>query len=153
MESTIPAGFRQENIDAKYELLARGTYSSTQTHIENAIFGIDNKTPRALFEARNAVRIAHNAAADKYAPSIMTKTQQQLQQADAAYAQKQGKSAIDTASREAVATAGEARVMSVKKKAEEDAAAAGAAREAHAKAQRGGQGRPRPEAEAARATA
>ncbi len=153
MESTIPAGFRQENIDAKYELLARGTYSSTQTHIENAIFGIDNKTPRALFEARNAVRIAHNAAADKYAPSIMTKAQQQLQQAEAAYAQKQGKSAIDTASREAVETAEEARVMSVKKKAEEDAAAAGAAREAQAKAQADAEGRRRAEAEAARASA
>src|SRR5262249_22639978 len=80
MESAIPAGFRQENIDAKYELLARGTYSSTQTHIDNAIFGIDKKTPRALFEARNAVRIAHNAAADTYAASIMSKAQQQLQQ-------------------------------------------------------------------------
>src|SRR5262249_42960977 len=80
LENNIPAGFRQENIDAKYELLARGTYSSTQTHIENAIFGVDRKTPRSLFEARNAVRIARNAAADTYASSIMTRAQQQLQQ-------------------------------------------------------------------------
>src|SRR5262249_48856963 len=73
MENSIPAGLGQENIDASYELLARGTYSSTQTRIENAIFGIDQKTPRALFEARNAVRIAHNAAADRYAGPILSK--------------------------------------------------------------------------------
>jgi len=36
--------------------------------IENAIFGIDPKTPRELFEARNAVRIARNASGGKYGP-------------------------------------------------------------------------------------
>jgi outer membrane protein OmpA-like peptidoglycan-associated protein len=153
MENTIPAGLRQENIDAKYELLARGTYSSTQTHIENAIFGIDSKTPRALFEARNAVRIARNAAAEKYAPAILAKAQDQLQRAEAAYAQKQGRSAVETASREAVGTAEEARVMAVKKKAEDEAAAAAAAREAAAKAQADAEAKRRAEAEAARQAA
>ena len=47
---------RQENIEARYELLGRGTYSATNTKIQDAIFGIDRKTPRVLFEARNAVR-------------------------------------------------------------------------------------------------
>src|SRR5216684_5621825 len=37
---------RVENIDAKFELIARGAYSSSNTKIENAIFGIDRKTPR-----------------------------------------------------------------------------------------------------------
>jgi outer membrane protein OmpA-like peptidoglycan-associated protein len=153
LENSIPAGFRQENIDAKYELLARGTYSSTQTRIENAIFGIDRKTPRALFEARNAVRIAHNAAADKYAPTISAKADQQLSAAEAAYAQKKGKSAIETAARETVETAEEARVMAVKKKAEEDAAAAAAAREAQAKALADSEAKRRADAETARAQA
>ena len=153
LENAIPAGSRQENIDAKYELLAKGTYSSTQTHIENAIFGIDQKTPRALFEARNAVRIARNAAADKYAGSILSKAQDQLQRAEAAYAQKQGRSAIETAARETVETAEEARVMAVKKKAEEDTAAAAAAREAAAKAQADAEAKRRADAEAARAQA
>ena len=48
-----------ENIDASYELLGRGIYSSSNTKIENAIFGIDRKTPLELFEARNSLRIAH----------------------------------------------------------------------------------------------
>ena len=153
LENSLPAGLRQENIDAKYELLGRGTYSSTQTHIENAIFGIDRKTPRALFEARNAVRIAHNAAADKYAPTISAKADQQLSAAEAAYAQKKGKSAIETAARETVETAEEARVMAVKKKGEDEAAAAAAAREAQAKALADAEARRRADAEAARAQA
>src|SRR6185437_14843696 len=40
MESMIPAGLHQENIDARYELLVAGTYSSTNTHIQDAIFGV-----------------------------------------------------------------------------------------------------------------
>jgi outer membrane protein OmpA-like peptidoglycan-associated protein len=153
LENNIPAGARQENIDAKYELLGRGTYSSTQTHIENAIFGIDQKTPRSLFEARNAVRIARNASAEKYASGIMAKAQQQLQTAEAAYAQKQNKGTVDTAAREATETAEEARVMAVKKKAEDEAAAAAAAREAAAKAQADAEAKRRADAEAARASA
>jgi outer membrane protein OmpA-like peptidoglycan-associated protein len=114
---------RQENIDAKYELLGRGTYSSTNTKIQDAIFGIDRKTPRVLFEARNAVRIANLAAADKYAPSINTKATQQLRQAEEAYVQKRDRTTVETLARETVSTAEEARVMAVKQRAEEEAQA------------------------------
>src|SRR5262249_49343501 len=151
MENMIPAGFGQENVEARYELLARGTYSSTQTRIENAIFGVDQKTPRILFEARNAVRIARSAAADKYAAPSLSRADQQLQQAEVAYQHKQGKGPIETAARNAVVTAEEARVMAVKKKAEEEAAAAGAAREALAKAQAEAEAKRRADAEAAKA--
>jgi hypothetical protein len=78
LENVVVAGAAGEDITAKYELLGAGTYSSTNTHIQDAIFGIDNNTPRELFEARNAVRIAHLAAADKYAASIMAKADEQL---------------------------------------------------------------------------
>src|SRR5450432_3062884 len=89
MENVVGASTvgRQENIEAKYELLGRGTYSATNTKIQDAIFGVDRKAPRVLFEARNAVRIANLTAADKYAPSIMTKATQQHRQAEEAYAQ------------------------------------------------------------------
>jgi outer membrane protein OmpA-like peptidoglycan-associated protein len=114
---------RQENIDAKYELLGRGTYSSTNTKIQDAIFGIDRKTPRVLFEARNAVRIANLSAADRYAPSINTKATQQLRQAEEAYVQKRDRTTVETLARETVSTAEEARVMAVKQRAEEEAQA------------------------------
>jgi outer membrane protein OmpA-like peptidoglycan-associated protein len=129
MENVVSATTvgRQENIDARYELLGRGTYSATNTKISDAIFGIDRKTPRVLFEARNAVRIANLTAADKYAPSILASATQQLRKAEEAYVQKRDKSTIETLARETVSTAEEARVMAVKQRAEEEAQAKAAA--------------------------
>ena len=146
-----------ENIDASFELLGRGIYSSSNTKIENAIFGIDRKTPLELFEARNAVRIAHIALADKYAPATLTKAEQQLRTAEEVYARKSDRKSVEAAAREVVGTAEEARVMSVKKKAEEDANAKIAAdkkaaedREAKARADAAAEVQRRQEAEQAR---
>src|SRR6266699_1367079 len=112
-----------ENIDASYELVGRGIYSSSNTKIENAIFGIDRKTPLELFEARNSLRIAHIALADKYAAPTLAKAEQQLRNAEEVYARKSDKKSVIAAAREVVETAEEARVMAVKQKAEEDAQA------------------------------
>lgn len=112
-----------ENITASYELVGRGVYSSANTKIEGAIFGIDRKTPLELFEARNSLRIAHNALADKYAAATLAKAEQQLRAAEEAYAHKSDRKAVEAAAREVVVTAEEARVMAVKQKAEEDAQA------------------------------
>jgi outer membrane protein OmpA-like peptidoglycan-associated protein len=120
--STLASG-RVENIDATYELIGPGAYSSSNTKIDNAIFGIDRNTPLELFEARNAVRVAKNANADKYAPTAWAKAQQQLAAAEETNRQKRDRKLIDSASRDAVETAEEARVMAVKQKAEEDAQA------------------------------
>jgi outer membrane protein OmpA-like peptidoglycan-associated protein len=146
-----------ENIDASYELLGRGIYSSSNTKIENAIFGIDRKTPLELFEARNSVRIAHIALADKYAAPALAKAQQQLTSAEEAYARKSDKKTVIAAAREVVQTAEEARVMAVKQKAEEDANAKIAAdkkaaeeREAKARADALAEVQRRQEAEQAR---
>src|SRR5690349_14397920 len=134
-ESVAPEGMAQgENIETKYELLGRGTYSAANEKIQNAIFGIDRSTPMQLFEARNAVRIAHIAAGDKYATSILPKADQQLMQAETAYRQKQGKSVIESAARETAQTAEEARVMAVKQRAEDEAQAKAAAEKAAAEA-------------------
>ena len=117
MEGAVPDG---EVIGAKFELVGKGTYSSTNEHISNAIFGIDRSTPMELFEARNAIRIAHIAAADKYATSILAKADKQLAQAEETYRSKQGKTAVDSAARETSQTAEEARIMAVKQKAEDE---------------------------------
>jgi hypothetical protein len=134
MESAPVLSAGTENIEAKYDLVSRGTYSSTNTHIQDAIFGIDSKTPLELFEARNALRIAHIAAADKYAASIISKAGQQLMQAEEIYRQKQNRAAVEAAAKEATETAEEARLMAVKQKAEDEAQAAAAVREARARA-------------------
>ena len=137
---------KEENIDARFELLGRGTYASTNTRINDAIFGIDRKTPLELFEARNAVRIAHIANSDKYAPTILGKAEQQLRQAEEAYGRKQGKNAIAAAAREAVETAEEARMMAVKQIADEEANS----RATRARADADAETKRRQEAEAAR---
>jgi len=115
------AGEEAQPIEARCELLGREAYVSSNTKIENAIFGIDSKTPLALFEARNAVRISRNAAADKYAATSLTKAEQQLQTAEDAYRQRRDRKAVEAAARDAVQTAEEARVMAVKARAEEEA--------------------------------
>jgi outer membrane protein OmpA-like peptidoglycan-associated protein len=161
LENVITAGSAgEEDITAKYELLGSGTYSSTNTHIQDAIFGIDPNTPLELFEARNAVRIAHIAAADKYAPAIMAKADEQLKQAETVYRQKQARSAIEASAREAAQTAEESRVMAVKQKAEEEAQAQAAAekkaaedRALKARADADAQAKARADAEAARVQA
>ncbi len=153
MESSSISGAATQNIEARYELVTRGTYSSTNTHIQDAIFGIDKKTPLELFEARNALRIAHIAAADKYAASILSKAGQQLMHAEEIYRQKQNKASIEAAAREATETAEEARIMAVKQKAEDEAQAAAAAREAKARADADAEAKRRADAEAARAQA
>jgi outer membrane protein OmpA-like peptidoglycan-associated protein len=152
-ESSSISGAATENIEAKYELVTRGTYSATNAHIQDAIFGIDSKTPLELFEARNAVRIAHIALADKYAPSILSKAGQQLLHAEEFYRQKQKKDVVEATAKEATQTAEEARVMAVKQKAEEEAQAAAAAREAKARADAEAEAKRRADAEAARQAA
>lgn len=153
MESAPVNEAGTENIEAKYDLVSRGTYSSTNTHIQDAIFGIDRTTPLELFEARNAMRIARIAAGDKYAAFIISKAGQQLMQAESAYRQKQNKAAVEALAKEATETAEEARLMAVKQKAEDDAQAAAAAREAKARADAEAEARRRAEAEAARVEA
>ena len=157
LESVVPENVAQgEEITATYELLGRGTYSSSNEHIQNAIFGIDRTTPVELFEARNAVRIAHIAAGDKYATSILTTADQHLAQAETAYRQKSGKAAVESAARETTQTAEEARVMAVKQRAEDEAQAQAAAdkkaaedREAKARADADAEAKRRADAEAA----
>src|ERR1700687_919115 len=153
MESSSVSGAATQNIEARYELVTRGTYSSTNTHIQDAIFGIDKKTPLELFEARNAVRIAMIAAGDKYASSILPKAKEQLMHAEELYRQRQKKETVGIAAKEATETAEEARLMAVKQKAEDEAQAAAAAREAKARADADAEARRRADAEAARAQA
>ncbi len=154
------ASGNMENIDATFELLGRGVYSSSNTKIEGAIFGIDRNTPLELFEARNAVRIAGNAGADKYSAAAWAKAQQELGSAEDAYRQKRDRKVIEAASRDAAETAEDARVMSVKKKAEEDAQAkmladkqAAEQREAQARADAEAEAQRRQQAEQAEAAA
>ena len=161
LENSLPADSnRVENIEARYQLISRGSYGSANTKIENAIFGVDRKAPLELFEARNAVRIARNALADKYAGSTLAKAEAQLKTAEDAYRTKRDKKMVIGTARNVVETAEEARVIAVQKKSEEDATAASdaerkaaAEREAKARADAAAETLRRQQADEARASA
>ncbi|HXP48155.1 MAG TPA: OmpA family protein [Terriglobales bacterium] len=143
----------EEAINARYELLAKGTYASSVEPIQGAIYGIDSKTPIELFEARNAVRIATAAHADQYAAPSFQKAQELLQQAEDSYLRKQGKTPIGTLARNAAQTAEDARVISLKRQEELRIAQErqeAADREAQAKAQAEAEANRRAQAEAER---
>src|SRR6202790_2535233 len=127
-----------EPVDVTFELISRDTYNSQVQPIESKVYDVSNKTPIDLLEARNAVRIAKDAGADKYAPSELQKAQDLLNRAEDYYRRKQGSGPIGTVAREAAQTAEEARVMTIKHEEEERAELerkAAADREAQAQAQ------------------
>jgi outer membrane protein OmpA-like peptidoglycan-associated protein len=147
---------REEFINVKYEALPKGLYASQVEPIRDVVYGMDRHAPLELFEARNAVRIARSSKAEQYAASIFAKAQADLQQAEDYYRRKQGRTPIGTVAREAVQTAEEARVMSLKHQEEERAQRerdAAAAREAQANAQAEEEGRRRAQAESDRSSA
>jgi outer membrane protein OmpA-like peptidoglycan-associated protein len=155
LENELRAGStaREEEIDFSYQMLAPGAYSSSNERIKDAIFGIDPRTPLELFEARNAVRIARAANAEKYAGSVLEKAEQSLAQAETSYRQKQNRSIVTTSARDAAQTAEDARVMSIKRQEQERMEAESAAREAQARAQVTAEAERRRQAEEDRARA
>src|SRR5437660_6008654 len=147
---------REEAIDVKYELLPKGLYASSVEPLRDVVYGIDSKAPLDIFQARNAVRIARAAKADQYASSTFAKAEQDLKQAEDYYRRKQGRTPIGTVAREALQTAEEARVMSLKRQEEERVEKekqAAAAREAQANAEAEAQTQRRMQAETERASA
>lgn len=143
---------RVESIEARYELLERGGYTKNLTDIEPVIVSYD--LPLELYEARNAVRIARMAKADKYAASSFERADGLLKQAEQmATAKKIDKKTLIMNARQAVQTAEDARAISLRRQEEErlaDERAAAAEREAKARAETEAQTRARLQAEAER---
>ena len=115
------------------------------------------KLPLEFFEARNALRIAQSAGAERYAASSYEKAVRQMNQADALATGKHGnKKSLISQSREVVQTAEDAREIAVKHIDEERAETerrAGAGREASAKARASDESQRRVNAEAVTADA
>ena len=128
-----------EQVDAKFELLQRGQYTVNVSPSEINPLGLSSKVPLELYEARNAVRIARWTGAEKYAPETYRKAAQGLENAEGYLMGKSGSKPIGTVAREAVQMAEDARIITVKKIAEETLASerqAGADREALAESGR-----------------
>ncbi|HTM50492.1 MAG TPA: OmpA family protein [Bryobacteraceae bacterium] len=129
-----------EEIDAKYELLPRGQYTlNVSPDILRKKAVADPKRPLEVLEARNAVQIAQWAGADKYAADTYQRAVQLLDDAENYQARKHPeKKPAAMIAREAVQTAEDARLITLKRMEEERLAKerqASADREAAAKAQ------------------
>lgn len=116
-----------EEIEAKYQLLQRGQYTTNVLPADLKPMQLDKDTPLDLYEARNAVRIARWAGADKSATESFDKAARLLAQAETAKTAKAGTKAIAMASREAVQTAEDARLITLKNQADARLAAERAA--------------------------
>ena len=143
-----------EEIDAKFDLLQRGQYSNISS--ESQAGRIDPRVPLGLYEARNALKIARAAGADRYASDTFAKAEQLLRQGETFHAHKAEKKQVETMAREAVQTAEDARALTMKRRDDERQAMerqAAADREARAKAETEEATKRTAEAVAARAAA
>jgi outer membrane protein OmpA-like peptidoglycan-associated protein len=110
-----------EEIDAKYELLPRGQYTLNVAPADLRKKAVaDPKRPLEVLEARNAVQIAQWAGADRYAGDTYQKAVQLLDDAENYQARKHPeKKPAAMIAREAVQTAEDARLITLKRMDEE----------------------------------
>ncbi len=116
MENVIRQDTRgtSEAVDAKYELIDRGGYIPTGYNFDPVV--LNAKLPLEFFEARNAVRIAKSAGAERYAGSSYENAVRQMNEADAiATGKHESKKSLISISRETVQTAEDAREIAMKR--------------------------------------
>ena len=144
-----------EDVDARYELVDRGGYIPTGYKFDPVV--LNAKLPLEFYEARNALRIAESAGAQRYADKSYEKAVAQMNEADArATGKHTNKKALISLSREVVQTSEDAREIAVKhidEERTETERAAGAAREADARARANRESQRRESAEAVSADA
>jgi len=116
MENVIRPDTRgtSEAVDAKYELIDRGGYIPTGYNFDPVV--LNAKLPLEFFEARNAVRIAQSAGAERYAGPSYENAIRQMKEADALATSRHGdKKTLISVSRQTVQTAEDAREIAMKR--------------------------------------
>lgn len=106
-----------ETVNAHASLLPRGAYTDTTAGRHTVLHPItrNDRSPLELYEAINAIQIAEAAGADQQAPQAMAAAKQDLQNArDMDIKQRQMKEEI-TLAREAVQSAEDARIITLRK--------------------------------------
>jgi outer membrane protein OmpA-like peptidoglycan-associated protein len=145
-----------EAINARYELLPRGMYTSQGRASGFVPIRPGKKDPFELYEAQNAVQLARVAGAEKYAGDSYSKADGALQQALRYQVQKPGQKPVITMAREACVRAEDARVIAIRaerQEAAENERQATLARESAAQAKAQQESEQRALAEADRAAA
>jgi outer membrane protein OmpA-like peptidoglycan-associated protein len=127
-----------EQVNAHYSLLPRGAYAETAgRHTVLNPITRDERSPLELYEALNAVEIAEAAGAGKYATDTLATAKTALKNAQDLDLHKSNRKETITYAREAVQSAEDARIITIRKiKAEDDAAVQQARLDAEKQAQR-----------------
>jgi outer membrane protein OmpA-like peptidoglycan-associated protein len=120
-----------------YALLKRAQYENPTIPVNMTP---DKNTPPEMYQARNAVAIAHAMGAEKYAPEVYSKADGGIKLSEAAIARKKDKKEVISLARQTIQSAEDARELTIRKQDEErvamerQAAADKAKAEAEAKA-------------------
>jgi outer membrane protein OmpA-like peptidoglycan-associated protein len=109
-----------DTVNVHFNLLPRGAYVQTagQHAVLNPVKPSD-KSPLQLYEAINAVQIAEATGAAKYAPDILAKAKQELENAQAMDGKKSQRKTMITYARGAVQDAEDARVSTLRRMQQE----------------------------------
>jgi outer membrane protein OmpA-like peptidoglycan-associated protein len=159
MENAVKRGTegRIETVDAKYELLKRGSYVMNQDYADLKVKQPEPGTQSDLAQARNAVALARVASAHEFAADTFAKADALLQEAEQARERRRGGNAVQQPARQAAQTAEDARIIALQRQEEqfqarERALAAQREAEALARARAEEEARQRAQAERALAT-
>lgn len=109
----------KETINARYELLPRGTYTMQGKAPGFIPIIVGKKNPFELYEAENAIQLARLAGADRYANDSFAKAADALQQAERYQVQKPGQKPVITMAREAAVRAEDARIVALRRELQE----------------------------------
>jgi len=110
---------RVETVQAKYELLKRGTYLMNQDPSRLKNKPLEPGAPLDLAEARNAVSLARIAGADRYAADTFNKANALLTEAEVAREKRKRGNEVMQPARQAAQTAEDARIIALQRQEEE----------------------------------
>ncbi len=116
-----------EAVEAKYELLKRGSYLMNQDAAKFKVKPLEPGAPLDLAEARNAVELAKVAGADHYAADTFVKASRLLADAELAREKHKKGNEVQQPARQAAQTAEDARLVAMQRQDEEFQAAQRAA--------------------------
>ena len=124
-ENAVPekSKVKFEVADVKYEFQKRGQYTTRIAPADMKPVQMDKKVPFELYQARNAVKIAKAEGADSYAPEVFNKAASSLREAEGYQARRHWystkKREVVQASRRAVQSAEDSRLIAMKRKDDE----------------------------------
>jgi outer membrane protein OmpA-like peptidoglycan-associated protein len=158
MENALKNGTegRIDTIEARYELLKRGSYLMNQDYAQLRLKAPEPGMRSDLAQARNALALARLAGANEYAADTFAKAEGLLSEAEQARERRRSGNSVQQPARQAVQTSEDARIIALQRREEEFQArerALAAQREADALARARAEEDARLRAEAERAQA